>query len=223
MQSNTLTPENNLLLFLLLSFIGGFTDASSMINFEVFTGHLTGNSIFSAIYLVQWNMPAFAIAICSLISFFMGSILGSLLKIKCLSSYINSYMVLLISLLFLATVIINDYEVPYYKFIAISLVSIGMGIQNGFFNKSNGVSAHSTYVTGMTTSCINAFIKNAKNDPSKKILSMTIFAFILGAGAGAFISTHYHLMSYAAILALLILALFISLYQRRKLTHLLNY
>lgn len=205
-------------LFLLLAFIGGFTDASSFINFEVFTGHLTGNSILSAIYLVQHNMPVFSLSIVSLISFLIGSISGAIIRIKLKQRFLNSLTLFLITLLLLITVIVNLHaEIYIYKLIAISLISIAMGIQNGFFNQSMGVGSHTTYITGMTTSLISALITKTK-DPtkahnSKIILPLLIITFILGAFAGALIATNIGLTSYMVILGLYGFALIICFLQ----------
>lgn len=212
--------KNNIL-YLLLAFIGGFTDASSFINFEVFTGHLTGNSILSAIYVVQDNRPLFLLSIIALICFLIGSINGAIIRTRFNDRFTRSFTLFLIILLLLATVIIHRYigstGSSNSKFMMISFVSMAMGIQNGFFNQTMGVGTHTTYITGMTTSLISALMRTTK-DPlkthnSKIILPLLISTFILGAFAGAMIATKQGLASYMVILGLSFIALFLSFLQ----------
>lgn len=85
-----------------------------------------------------------------------------------------------------------------------------MGIQNGYFNKAGSVSIHSTYVTGMTTSCINAFLTNVEGDIGKKLLLAAVLSFILGALSGGYLSVHYHLGGFACVLVLFFSAMVYS-------------
>lgn len=217
--------KNNIL-YLLLAFIGGFTDANSFINFEVFTGHLTGNSILSAIYIVQDNMPLFLLSIISLICFLVGSILGAIIRTRFNYRFSRSFTLFLIVLLLLVTVMIHQYlgntdsntdNIINHKFLMISLVSMAMGIQNGFFNQTMGIGAHTTYITGMTTSLISALIIKTK-DPlktrnSKIILPLLISTFILGAFAGAIVATKQGLESYMLVLGFSFIAFLLSFLQ----------
>lgn len=50
-------PNSHTPFFLLLAFISGFVDACSFVVFEVFTGHLTGNSILSMVHLAKLDWP----------------------------------------------------------------------------------------------------------------------------------------------------------------------
>ncbi len=212
--------KNNFL-YLLLAFIGGFTDASSFINFEVFTGHLTGNSILSTIYFVQDNMPLLLLSIISLICFLVGSVGGAIIRTQFNNRFTRSFTLFLIVLLLLATVIVQRYLGDtgniYHKFIMIGFVSMAMGIQNGFFNQAMGVGAHTTYITGMTTSLISALMTKTKEPlkthNSKIILPLLISTFILGAFSGAMISTQQGLESYLVILGLSVIAFVCSFLQ----------
>lgn len=202
--------------YLLLAFIGGFVDASSFVIFEVFTGHLTGNSVLSMIYLSQMNWALLSLSIISICGFVLGTISGTLTRMKSPSFILEPYIITVVFLLFSAVFLLHFF-VPYLYSgnLAIFIISLSMGIQNGYFNKAGDVSIHSTYVTGMTTSCIGAFLKNSPEDNSKKVLSAAVLSFIFGALAGGYLSVNYHFTGFSAVLILLAIAIIYSMRLRQ--------
>lgn len=205
-------PKDHIPFFLLLAFIGGFVDASSFVVFKVFTGHLTGNSVLSMVYAVQmdWNMLSFSAI--SMVGFFLGTLSGSWFRIKYASPSLHIYVISFVFFLF-TTVFTLHFFVPsfYSTNLAILITSLSMGIINGYFNKAGSVSIHSTYVTGMTTSCINAFLNNAKGDSGKKLLFFAVLSFIFGALSGGYLSVNYHLAGFSCVLIFLFIAIIYSI------------
>lgn len=205
-------PNSHTPFFLLLAFIGGFVDASSFVIFEVFTGHLTGNSILSMVYLAQMDLSMLLLSAISIAGFFTGTLFGSWFRIK--NNQLSCYR-LVIGLVFLlfSSVFILYFLIHalYSPTLVIFIISLSMGIQNGFFNKVGSVGIHSTYVTGMTTSCINAFLKNVKGDNSKKVLFLAVLFFILGGLTGSVLSVKFHFAGFLFVLILLFIAFIYSL------------
>jgi uncharacterized membrane protein YoaK (UPF0700 family) len=197
--------------FLLLTFIGGFVDASSFVIFNVFTGHLTGNSVLSMIYLAQMDWAMLGLSAISIAGFFLGTLSGSWVRIKDMSPALHIYVISLVFLLFSIVFACHFFMPSFYSTnLAIFLISLSMGIINGYFNKAGSVSIHSTYVTGMTTSCINSFLKNAEGDTGKKLLFFAVLSFIFGALSGGYLSVNYHLGGFSSVLILLFAAIVYS-------------
>jgi uncharacterized membrane protein YoaK (UPF0700 family) len=82
---------------------------------------------------------------------------------------------------------------------------LALGIQNGALHKTNGISVHSTYMTGMVTTLMQKSFDHYSSKPSPEEdsskdsarLSMRVLApmwvsFIFGALAGAVIVSSFH-------------------------------
>lgn len=206
-EANSHTP-----FFLLLAFIGGFVDACSFVIFEVFTGHLTGNSILSMVYLAKLDWPMLLLSAVSICGFFLGTCLGSWQRLKNNSLRDYRFLIGLSFLLFTGVFALYFFaHAVYSDNIVIFIISLSMGLQNGFFNKAGTVGIHSTYVTGMTTSCVNAFLKNVQGDSSKKVLFLAVLSFILGGLTGGVLSVNYQFLGFSFVLILLALAFVYSL------------
>ncbi|MBS0848059.1 YoaK family protein [Citrobacter sp. JGM124] len=207
-------PESSMKLpfYFLLAFIGGFVDACSFVLFEAFTGHLTGNSVLSMIYVAQKDWALLLLSVISIFGFVLGTLTGTFTRMKSPSLVREPYIVTLVFLLFSIVFLLHFFIPELYSMnLAIFIISLSMGIQNGYFNKAGDVSVHSTYVTGMTTSCIGAFLKNTPEDNSKKVLLAAVLSFIFGALAGGFLSVNYHFAGFSVVLILLAIAIIYSI------------
>lgn len=196
--------------FLLLTFIGGFVDASSFVIFKVFTGHLTGNSVLSMIYLAQMDWAMLGLSAISLVGFFLGTFSGSWTRIKVTSPSLHMYVIGSVFLLFSYVFALHFFAPSFFSInLAIFIISLSMGLINGYFNKAGSISMHTTYVTGMTTTCINAFLNNAPGT-GKGLLLSAVIAFMLGALSGGYLSVNYHLSGFSCVLILLFAAVVYS-------------
>ncbi|MGL5951702.1 DUF1275 domain-containing protein [Providencia rustigianii] len=205
-------PQSHIPFVLLLTFIGGFVDACSFVIFEVFTGHLTGNSILSMIYLAKMDISMLLLSVISILGFFVGTFFGSWVRLKHSALVVYRFVLGLVFLIFSCVFLLYFFAQTFYSpDLAIFMISFSMGIQNGYFNKAGTVDVHSTYVTGMTTSCINAFLKNIPGDDSKKVLLLAVLSFISGGLAGGILSVNYHFIAFSVVLILLACAFFYSL------------
>lgn len=201
--------------FIILAFNGGFVDASSVVVFNVFTGHLTGNSILSLVHLSKLDFHLFFLSITSLTLFFTGSFLGVLFNgSKKLTTFPLLVLIIILCIFTSFLIIKKSFESSYLDVICVALISLSMGIQNGFFSKIESIDAHSTYITGMTTSIIKCFFDNDINGKKKVTLIITVFSFILGGALGAFLSVNYGVKSfYLAFLLILALILYVLLFK----------
>lgn len=213
-----LEPHTHPLLFLLLTFIGGFVDASSFVIFSVFTGHLTGNSVLSMIYISQMNWSMLFISIVSICGVFLGTLSGTYIRTKTASLLAYSPIISVEFILFAIVFSLYFFLPSFYSInIAVFLISLSMGLQNGFFNKVGSISIHSTYITGMTTSWIGAILNRSEEGDSKRItLFLFIISFIVGALIGGFLSVNYHLLGFSSVLVLLFIALIYSFQLNKK-------
>jgi uncharacterized membrane protein YoaK (UPF0700 family) len=94
---------------------------------------------------------------------------------------------------------------------------LALGIQNGALNRTNGISVHSTYMTGMVTTLIHKSFDHLsskgspKEDASKpsarvaiEVLALMWITFIFGAMTGAVMVTSFHGPGLLGILLVLI-------------------
>ncbi len=106
---------------------------------------------------------------------------------------------------------------------------LALGIQNGALHKANGVSVHSTYMTGMVTALMQKSfdLLSAKGSPKEdwsrdsarltiQVLAVMWISFIFGAVAGAVIVSAFHGVGLLGIVLLLILLILIEI--NKKLT-----
>jgi uncharacterized membrane protein YoaK (UPF0700 family) len=82
---------------------------------------------------------------------------------------------------------------------------LALGIQNGALHKTNGISVHSTYVTGMVTTLMQKSFDHYSSNGSPeqhsardsarltmRILATMWISFIFGATAGSVIVSSFH-------------------------------
>lgn len=212
MEKKLVESEGHIPFFLLLAFIGGFVDASSFVIFNVFTGHLTGNSILSVIYLANMDLSLLLLSVVSILGFLSGTLFGTWGRIKSTLPLLHAYSLVTVLTLFSIVFALYFFVPEFYSTnLSIFMISLAMGLQNGCFNKVGSISFHSTYITGMTTSCINAFINKGNGESGKKIFLFSILLFICGGGAGALLSVNYHFIGFSFIILPLLIAVIYSL------------
>jgi uncharacterized membrane protein YoaK (UPF0700 family) len=204
-----------------LAFIGGYADASSYSLARTLTGHLTGNCILAAVsaagkdwYLTLDRLLAVIV--------FLGGLLFSLMlnrfafgRLKQSSLAIAMFIEIL---LFLSASLFSSNRANELFIVCMCLA---LGIQNGILNKTNGISIHSTYMTGTVTTLIHRSFdylssKGSPNeDPSKQsarlaiqVLTSMWISFTFGAFTGAVMVAFFHSIGLLGIVLVLILLIF---------------
>src|SRR4029077_16896558 len=133
-----------------LAFVGGYADASSYLLARAFTGHLTGNCVLAAVSAAGKDWYLTLDRLLAVIAFLAGILLSLMLNrfvpVR-LRQYSLAIAMLIEILLFLSASLLLANKATPELFIA--CMCLALGIQNGALHKTNGISVHSTYMTGM--------------------------------------------------------------------------
>jgi uncharacterized membrane protein YoaK (UPF0700 family) len=184
-----------------LAFVGGYGDASGFVLAKTFTGHVTGNLVLTGIAVASHDWRSALGHLSAIVTFLIG-ILMSVLIMRSIStsSLLPAIMgmgVILIAAASLALASHMEHGVAIF----VICVSLALGLQNGSFRRTGGISVHTTYLTGMITSLISTeaekYLSDAvprpagSSDPKINLLCGIWIAFVLGAGTGAVMVIHF--------------------------------
>jgi uncharacterized membrane protein YoaK (UPF0700 family) len=189
-----------------LAFIGGYADASSFLLARAFTGHITGNCVLAAVSAASKEWYLTLDRLLAVIVFLAGILLSLMLNrfvpVR-LRQYSLAIAMLIEVLLFLSASFLLSNRATQELFIV--CMCLALGIQNGALHKTNGISVHSTYLTGMVTTLMQKSFdhysskRSPKEHSSKDSALLTIqvlapmwISFIFGAVAGAVIVSSFH-------------------------------
>jgi uncharacterized membrane protein YoaK (UPF0700 family) len=202
-----------------LAFVGGYADASSYLLARTFTGHLTGNSVLAAVSAASKDWYLTLDRLLAVIVFLAG-ILVSLILNRFVPVRLRQYslaiaMFIEVPLILSASLfVINRANDELF----IVCMCLALGIQNGALHKTNGISVHSTYMTGMVTTLMQKSFDHLssggvlKEDSSRRSARLAIqvlapmwISFIFGAFRGAVIVSSFHWIGLLGIVVPLIL------------------
>jgi uncharacterized membrane protein YoaK (UPF0700 family) len=202
-----------------LAFVGGYADASSYLLARTFTGHLTGNCVLAAVSAASkdWYLTLDRLLA---VNVFLGGILFSLILNRFAPVQLRQYSLAIAMfievLLFLSASLFLSNRANAELFIV--CMCLALGIQNGALDKTNGISVHSTYMTGMVTTLIQKSFdhlsskRSPKEESSRDSARLTIqvlapmwISFIFGAVTGAVIVSSFHSIGLLGIVLPLIL------------------
>ena len=210
-----------------LAFVGGYADAASFILAKTFTGHVTGNFVLTAISIAGHDWPTFyrrflAIAI-FLIGIILSVILERLVAKKPTWSLLPVVMGLEIVLIALAYVAMISHLGARLE-LFVTCMALSLGLQNGALRQAEGITVHTTYVTGMLTNLLTAGAKRyispatrGANDPTVGLLCKIWLAFVLGALLGATMVFHFQalgILGAALVLVVFLIRHFIVMSRR---------
>ena len=204
-----------------LAFVGGYADASSYLLAGAFTGHLTGNCVLAAVsaagkdwYLTLDRLLAVIV--------FLGGILFSLTLNRLVPVRLRQYSLAIAMfievLLILSAFLFLSNRANAELFIV--CMCLALGIQNDALHKTNGISVHSTYMTGMVTTLMQKSFdhlssrrslnedSSTSRDPTLltiQVLAPMWISFIFGALTGAVIVSSFHSIGLLGIVVPLVL------------------
>ena len=202
-----------------LAFVGGYADASSYLLARTFTGHLTGNCVLAAVSAAskEWYLTLDRLLA---VIVFLAGILVSLILNRFVPVRLRQYslaIAMFIEVLLIVSAslfLINRANAELF----IVCMCLALGIQNGALDKTNGISVHSTYMTGMVTTLMQKSFRHLsskrspKEDSSRDSVRLTIqvlapmwISFIFGALAGAVIISSFHSVGLLGIVLSLVL------------------
>jgi uncharacterized membrane protein YoaK (UPF0700 family) len=186
------TPPPEAWLYFALAFVGGYGDAASVILAKTFTGHVTGSLVLAAIAIAAHGWSAL-VAHLSAVLFFLVGVISSVLIDRALAAWpflksLPTVLSLEVVLTMIAYLVFAARAPPRVEIFVVCM-SLALGMQNGAFQRTGGISVHTTYLTGMITSLMTAEAKKtqimATRDPKLKLLYGIWLAFFLGGAMGA--------------------------------------
>ncbi len=199
-----------LVIAFLLAFVGGYADAASYLLTKSFTGHLTGNTVFLCLHLVQgaWREAASnALAIAAFVAGTAGAewmAVGSGEPARARRLAVP----LLIegALLLIAAVFRWQPGLPGND-LTVVFLCLGLGLQNGVLRKCGATSVHTTFITGMSTTLVTAVFQRASGeerpDDRKKhppaLLAAMLLTFAAGAAVGGWLDFRFKIWGFAGI------------------------
>jgi uncharacterized membrane protein YoaK (UPF0700 family) len=206
-----------------LAFIGGYADASSFLTARTFTGHLTGNCVLAAVSIATQEWFLAFDRLLAVVAF-LGGILLSLIMSRLLPVSLRGSSLLLamfVELVLIGTAFLFIWNHGNNE-LFILCMCLALGIQNDALRKTDQVSVHSTYMTGMVTTLMqrgfgyllsdrNVESSSARDSASTaiQVLGPMWISFIAGALGGALFVSCFHavgLLGIALLLGLLICA-----------------
>lgn len=213
-----------------LAFAGGYADASSYLLARTFTGHLTGNCVLAAVSAASGDWYLTLDRLLAVIVF-LGGILCSLTLNRFAPSRLRQSLLaiamLMELLLFLSAALFLSNSGNKESFIV--CMCLALGIQNGALHKTNGISVHSTYMTGMVTMLMQKSFDHlsSKQRPredfsrdsarnSIQVLAPMWISFILGALTGAVMVLSFQRIGLLGMAFLLILLILVEMKRTRK-------
>jgi uncharacterized membrane protein YoaK (UPF0700 family) len=136
-----------------LAFIGGFGDAAGFVLARTFTGHITGNLVLAAVSIASLDWPTTLLRLSAVLAFLAGiflSVLSARLaaatqRPPLAAAFAGEIVVIGAGALLLISHTATATE------IFVLCMSLALGLQNGAFRRTGGVSVHTTYLTGMLT------------------------------------------------------------------------
>jgi len=184
--------------------IGGYGDAAGFVLAKTFTGHITGSLVLAAITAVARDWRGTFAHFSAVVCFLSGIPLSALLAR--LSAVWPSWPTLATVMLMEVILIVAGYlalasHAPAAVEIFVVFLSLALGLQNGAFRRTGGISVHTTYLTGMITGLIATKAEewafrstsgpSTALDPKFGFLCGVWAVFILGAVMGAAAAFHF--------------------------------
>jgi len=180
-----------------LAFVGGFGDAAGFVLAETFTGHITGSLVLGAIATVARDWPGALLHFSATACFLIGIPLSVLIARGTVDAPSRPLLAVAMGaevILMMAAYLALASQVAPGTKIFVVCVSLALGLQNGAFRHTGGISVHTNYLTGMITGLLAREAENRAvaethwptgADPKIGLLYGIWGTFLLGAGTGA--------------------------------------
>jgi uncharacterized membrane protein YoaK (UPF0700 family) len=150
-----------------LAFVGGYCDAASYVLAKTFTGHITGTLVLAAISVAghDWrtllrHLSAIALFLTGLILILISERFIAKTPSRFLLPVVMGAEIVLISSAYLA--LTSHLTARFGLFV--SCMSLALGLQNGAFSQTGGISVHTTYLTGTITSLLKTEAKRYSSE-----------------------------------------------------------
>jgi uncharacterized membrane protein YoaK (UPF0700 family) len=184
--------------------IGGYGDAAGFVLAKTFTGHVTGSLVLAAITAVarDWRgtFAHFSAVLCFLSGIPLSALLTRLSALWPSWPTLTTVMVMEVILIVAGYLALASQAPAAVEILAVCL-SLALGLQNGAFRHTGGISVHTTYLTGTITGLIATKTEQlafrgtsgppTAVDPKFGLLCGVWAVFVLGAVMGAAASLHF--------------------------------
>jgi len=202
------------------AFLDGYCDAISFFLVGTFTGHVTGNSVLAAMRVALFDARGTLACSLAILFFLAGTFLGARLA-QTLAGRSERFILQATMGVEVALILVGYLAVsgtsPIRNELYIAALALAMGLQNGAFRRANGLTVHTTCVSGMFTNVVTDFAISrplpAGDPPNSKLSAQSqlfggIFVFfVFGALVGALIVSRFHANGVlGGVLLLLVLA-----------------
>lgn len=181
-----------------LAFVGGYCDAAGYVLAQTFTGHITGALVLAAINLAGENWPGLVRNVLA-IAFFLTGVALSLMPKQFLAGAPSRLLLPAVMGVEIGLIAAAYFAVTSHLIFKVGLfvgcMSLAMGLQNGAFTQTGGISVHTTYLTGLITSLVKTEVEERRssttsgNAPTSnlkaRLLAGIWLAFVAGASVGA--------------------------------------
>ena len=194
----------------LLAFVGGYADAASYLLTKSFTGHLTGNTVFLCLHLVQGAWRESVSNALAIVAFLAGTAgaewtetgSGEPARARPLAAPLlieGAWLLIAAGCRWQPGALGNDLTVIF--------LCLGLGWQNGALRKCGAMRVHTTFITGMSTALVTAVFQRAagKEQPGGQrqhppaVLAGMLLAFAAGAAVGGWLDFRFRVWGFAGI------------------------
>lgn len=154
-----------------LAFVGGYVDAVGFVALaNVFTGHVTGNTVMLAIDVAEGTWSNIVRRLLAIVMFLAGIVLAAVLNAHIVRRGMRSRFApaFAVEAILLTPLILSDgafthaaMQVPrpgWTLYALVALAAIALGLQNGTLRKLGSATVHTTYISGMVTALMEGVI-----------------------------------------------------------------
>jgi uncharacterized membrane protein YoaK (UPF0700 family) len=185
-------------LFFGLALVGGYGDTAGFVIAKTFTGHVTGSLVLATVGAAAHDWGA-ALGHASAVVVFLAGIPLSVLLDRALAAW-SSWRLLptvmgIEVILIVAAYWASASQAAFGTEAFVACMSLALGLQNGAFRRTGGISVHTTYLTGTITSLIGMRMEGQGSPPIRiaaatteakvRMLCGIWVAFVVGSGTGA--------------------------------------
>jgi len=181
-----------------LALVGGYGDTAGFVIAKTFTGHVTGSLVLATVGAAAHDWGA-ALGHASAVVVFLAGIPLSVLLDRALAAW-SSWRLLptvmgIEVILIVAAYWASASQAAFGTEAFVACMSLALGLQNGAFRRTGGISIHTTYLTGAITSLIGMRMERQGSPPIRiaaatteakvRMLCGIWVAFVVGSGTGA--------------------------------------
>ena len=172
---------NAMVVLIALALAGGFADAAAYLLVGSFTGHITGNTVLAAIALGSGKMDASGLRLTAVVAFLLATAGGLLLPRMGLGRNGTLALALIVEAAVVGVAPLSRFSHgSHTNLFMLACLCLALGLQNGTFSKSEGVSVHATYITGDATSLLVSLLRQPDGGSSGKMPDKRTTNAVLG-------------------------------------------